>query len=68
MVRSDRSGGVGRLVGLFTKQVCPGASRLFRRLQERDAMAMSRLGTMAREAREARAHVALIRAETARRI
>ena len=57
MVRSDTSGGAGRV--LLTKQVC----RLLRLHQERDApcneMAMSRLGAMAREARETRAHVAL---------
>ena len=60
MVRSDTSGGAGRV--LLTKQVC----RLFRLHQERDApcneMAMSRLGTMAREARETRDHVALTKA------
>ena len=58
MVRSDTSGGAGRVP--LTKQVC----RLLRLHQERHApcndMAMSRLGTMAREARETRAHFALI--------
>ena len=60
MVRSDTSGGAGRV--LLTKQVC----RFLRRHRERDApcneMAMRRLGAMAREARETRAHVALAQA------